>query len=529
MPNHNSAALDSEASSDHYLVSANGRLGSPPRSDVTEVERILRRALEAPPERGLVLHFHGGLVDREYALKNIAAPLTHHYANAGAYPLFFVWESGFTEAIWNNKRDILRDPAFRELVKKVSEWVLKKVSPSGGVSFRGAGGTPIDEEVLRSEYDRWFDGNRTSPPVEESDIAGDSGAKTRSSGGVPDEDALTKEIAKNIPSDQGFVDVMEEAFYAATPSHSGITTTRPSTKEGTSQVYLSPIALDEMFPPTDTTGAEQVKTRGLLTWIKVAAYVAKLVIAVVKRFRDDRDHGVYCTIVEEVLRSAYGHLIGATVWNAMKKDTLDSFGDSADACGRLVVEQLLALETKGIPFKRITLVGHSTGAIYICNFLDAAKKVGLKAPISVVFLAPAITCERFSEALDSHEETYLNDFRMFAMRDIREVEDQMLKPLYTRSLLYFVSGLLEGNNKAGAWSAVLDMPLVGMERFFTSPVFGTDTHVQRVWQFLNAVPERVVWSPTLDAAPGLNSDSQTHGGFDNDQATLTSLAHLIRA
>src|SRR5437868_2854307 len=134
-----------QPSPDHYLVSANGRLGEPPQSAVAEVERIFEVATGQAPEKGLVIHFHGGLVDRKYALEEIAVPLTKTYGDAGAFPLFFVWESGFKEAILNNKRDLLQDPAFRELVKKVSEWTLKKVSLTGAIGFRGGDGMVIED------------------------------------------------------------------------------------------------------------------------------------------------------------------------------------------------------------------------------------------------------------------------------------------------------------------------------------------------------------------------------------------------
>lgn len=515
----------------NYLVSANGRLGNSPQSAVTEVTRILDLAMQRRPENGLVVHFHGGLVSRDYALNNITAPLTARYAQARAYPLFFVWESGFKEAILNNKKDLLKDPAFRELVKKVSEWVLKKISISGGVSFKGAGGQPIeDEDKFRDEYDRWFDGSRDVPPVEDSDIAGDAGAKTRAAAGEPDIDDLASDIERQLDNDPEFKQAMAEAFNAANPPAVDVSTKGSGTSKRADVLYLSSDALDEMFPPEEEVAPpdSKVKTRGVFTWAKVAYFVARIVIAVVKRFRSDRDHGVYCTVIEEVLRRAYGDLIGATVWNAMKKDTLDSFAVGTDTCGFLVVQKLKALENESKCFKKITLVGHSTGAIYICNFLDAAKALGITTPIQVVFLAPALTCQRFAEALDTHETTYLQNFRMFAMRDAREIADQMLKPFYTRSLLYFVSGLLEGNVTGGRWEGTLDMPLVGMERFFTIGAFGDDAQVQRVWAFLKAKPNRMVWSKAEGAGPGLNSDAQRHGDFDNDEATVKSVEEIIR-
>jgi hypothetical protein len=38
----------------------------------------------------------------------------------------------------------------------------------------------------------------------------------------------------------------------------------------------------------------------------------------------------------------------------------------------------------------------------------------------------------------------------------------------------------------------------------------------------------MVWSKAEGAGPGLNSDSQRHGDFDNDEPTLTSLEEIIK-
>ena len=517
---------------DNYLVSANGRLGNPPQSAVGEVARILTLAAQKAPENGLVLHFHGGLVDREYALNNIAAPLTAVYGSANAYPLFFIWESGFKEAIWNNKGDLVKDPAFRELVKKVSEWVLKKVSVTGAFGFKGANGQQLsDTDKFREEFDRWFANQRSEPPSETTDVVVTPATATKAKSRVDDLDELAGQIKDGFDDDKGFTDAMAQAYNASIPADQVATKGAGAGKKRADVLMLSSDALDEMFPPqpgTDVSGG-QVKTRGLFNWMGVAKFVAKIVLAVVKRFMANRDHGVYPTVVEEVLRAAYGDLFGAAIWNQMKKDTLDSFADDPSTCGLAVVKGLKALETESKDFKKLTLVGHSTGAIYICNFLDMAKKVGLTTPIQVVFLAPALTCERFAQAIDAHGEGGLQNFRMFAMKDEREIEDEMLKPLYTRSLLYFVSGLLEGEAVDGGWKAVLDMPLVGMQRFHEhAPVFGNDPSVKKVLDFLNDKPRRKVWSQTLDGGPGMNSDAAHHGDFDNDNPTLDSVVDIIK-
>jgi len=187
------------------------------------------------------------------------------------------------------------------------------------------------------------------------------------------------------------------------------------------------------------------------------------------------------------------------------------------------------MEDLGKSFRKLTLVGHSTGAIYICNFLDVAEKLGLKTRIQVVFLAPAVTCARFAEAIAVHNKHRLKDFRMFAMRDALEIQDRMVAPLYTRSLLYFVSGLLEGQvGKDGRWSGVTGMPLVGMERFYERSTYAQASAVVKVKAFLGAVPQRMVWSSVKGADNGLNSNAAKHGDFDNDPATLQSVQSIIR-
>ena len=139
---------------DHVIHLENGRFAS--GSSRGELNRIVSRALDANPPCGLVLHFHGGLVDERTA-RGIADRLAPIYADGeAAYPLFFVWESGVWETIWNNLEDIRKEPFFRELVKKVGEWVLKKL-PSD-IAVRGGGGGLIDEKKLRQDFDAWFAG-----------------------------------------------------------------------------------------------------------------------------------------------------------------------------------------------------------------------------------------------------------------------------------------------------------------------------------------------------------------------------------
>lgn len=516
---------------DHVLVSASGQFGASPLSAATEVGRIFDSAIEKKAENGLVLHFHGGLISRTYALENIVAPLTKTYLDANAYPLFFVWESGFFEALLNNKDELLKDPAFRELVKKVSEWVLRKVSLSGAITFKGSAGQDIDDVYkMRREFDEWFDGKEPAPPVPDDYLPSGPSALTTKASAVT-VDSLAQDIEAEIDDDPGFKKALTEA-YNATLTDVQVKTKGAGTCIKADNLLLSPNALDELFStgptnaPPDAAG-QPAQEKGIFTWAAVAKFTAKIVISAIKRFHSGSDHGVYCTVVEEVLRSAYGNLLGAGIWNQMKNDTLDSFNNGPDFCGTAVVEKLKALEDAGKTFSKITLIGHSTGAIYICNFLDAVKKAGLKTPIRVVFLAPAVTYQRFAEAVRLHEKGGLSNFRMFAMHDDRESTDRMLGIIYTRSLLYFVAGLLEGEVAEGKFISTIDMPLVGMERYLIDASFHENPAVKRVHAFLTDKPNRTVWSYSMGQSAGFNSDSRKHGDFDNDIPTLESIVAFI--
>lgn len=487
---------------DHVLHSANGRFGDDTTSSVEDVARILGSAASA--SRHLVLHFHGGLVSQR-AGRGIADRLAPRYADAGAYPLFFVWESGLVESLVNNPRDILADRAFRALVTKVAEWVVKKIG--GSVGLKGAAGTTIDEVRLREEFGQWFDGARARPPVVDLDRAASATGKGAS---LPGLDDLAADIEYGLDADPDFQDAFL-ALQAADPA--------------TTATALDDHALQALLP------GRTHAAKGALSWWTVARWVATVVIAVIERYRAGRDHGIYCTVVEEVLRSAFLDKVGTVVWNQMKRDTHDGFGDDPRCCGTAVVRELGALQAAGRGFDRITLIGHSTGAIYICELLDAAARLAPELRFDVVLLAPAVSHARFADALDAHaggDHPRVRRLRMFAMSEPVESADAMVPVLYTRSLLYFVSGLLEGDVRDGRWVGEVDRPLVGMQRYqdLAETYSGAGFEaVDRVRGEL-AASGRVVWS-CADDGDGRRCASRKHGDFDNDETTLASLEWML--
>ena len=492
---------------DHVIHSRGGRLDLAGTSTIDDVTRLLRQALDAAPPNGLAIHFHGGLVKLSAGM-GIAERLAPQYASAGTYPLFFVWESGLAESLKNNLRDVLADAVFQELVKKVAEWALKQLG--GAIRTRGSGAT-INATELRREFDDWFAQRSDTPPVM---LGAPADTQYRLRSVAPDEDDLAAKIEAEFDSDERFQEVIA-GLYVASGRGAQATTRGGGVAAADVRALVDRQALDAMFTPV-APGS----TRGALAWYKVAKFIARVVIAVVHRHLSDRDHGGYATIVEEVLRAAYLDKVGEVVWRMMKKDTADAFAADADAVGTALLSALAALLADGRPLPRITLIGHSTGAIYINHLIEHAATLLPAARFNIVLLAPASRHEDFA-ALLAARAAAIDGFRMFAMTDDNEAKDELVPVAYLRSLLYFVSGVLEGD---------ADVPIMGMQRFLKHTQTFDQQHfpgVAAVRDWLAAEPNRSVWS--IDArSNGFGSAALKHGDFDDDAATIASVRWILQ-
>src|SRR5206468_1062105 len=100
----------------------------------------------------IVLHFHGGLVNKKAGVAG-ANMLTPLYQNAGAYPVFFVWESGWQDVIENNLPSIFKEPIFQKILTRVTQFAKGKVDKSAQTGApKAAGGVPLPREsAVRAE------------------------------------------------------------------------------------------------------------------------------------------------------------------------------------------------------------------------------------------------------------------------------------------------------------------------------------------------------------------------------------------
>lgn len=505
----------------HIIHSENGRLSNARPGSTTspgEVRQMVADALSAD-DPSLLLHFHGGLVNQA-AGRAIATKLAPVYEATGRYPIFFVWEAGLIEAISNNLVDILHDKLFQQSVKKLTRWLLEQLPAATGL--KGAGGA-VDAPTLEAEYDRYFTGEGPLPTAIQP--ATTAGATLRSATAPLDEMQLALNIQFELEQDPRFLAEVQAIDATITPPN--VAAPEPkATGVGSTVSPLSeidPAKVKEVFEVTP-------QTKGVFTVVKMAIFLAKALHRVIARFRAGRDHGVYTTIVEEILAGLYVDKVGGVIWRQMKKDTLDSFGDPASCAGAALVQQIAQQQAQaGKQFKRIVLVGHSTGAVYIANFLDHAAKALPQTRFDIVLLAPAVSYGRLAKTLANHGDR-IEHVRRFGMQDAVESKDVLVPIVYPRSLLYFVSGLMESSNDDDPQREV-DLPLVGMQRFsanahtFTPALF---PDIAAVEAFLGGFDQNSVWSVTAaDTASGLGSSSQKHGDFDDDPVTVASLRHIL--
>lgn len=449
-----------------------------------DVDAMLERIARQEPPR-VAIHFHGGVVSEAKGLA-VAARLNPVYHQAGAYPITVVWETGLVETITNNLKTVNNTELFNKIVNYAIQQAAKWLGASVGA--RGPG-----QPMSIAEIDA---ARRSDAEMEEMDALarGPGGVETEADV-VAAEPEIEAELQLEIESDPDIARLLEE--------------------EGPDREAID----DKVLSEVDAQGQ-----RGLGTALTIAKIVVRVVSRVLKRYVAKRDHGVIPSVVEEVLREAYGAKVGEWVWSGMKTAGGDMWKanagpvDESSHAGTYLFEGLLRLQAKR-PELKIDVIGHSAGSIPIAKMLEAAgqRYPGFRVR-NVILLAPAANADVFQKGFIANQ-AHFDDFRMFTMQDELERSDHLVPGVYPRSLLYLVSGIFEGE---------ADSPVVGMRRHTTGePPYDVSPFIE-VSHFLAQKDQRLVLSKTaVDAAQGLRSLAAGHGEFDNDPTTLASLTAII--
>lgn len=473
------------------LFHINLREGQFNRTTAEDVQKLFANLATTGRDR-MVVHFHGGLVDYFDGLKN-AHDLQSPYWDSGAYPVFFLWESGPLDVLPAVLKRILGEGIFRAIFDRVAQFAQAKLTPQGA-GFE-ASIQPLDP-VLRA---------KKIPDLKRSAL--------ESSPITPLTQAEKELILQRLRQDAE-LNAIIQAERAKLP--------RPESLESNQL----PTLMDRMYllPPSRSLEAFN-------PW-DIFVAILEVVVQVVRRFLDRTDHGLHATISEEIARKLYLGVIGGLGWQEMKNYTHQAFANETSGGSVFLGHLVEALKTN--PRLQVTLVGHSAGTIYVSEFLKAAQQRLPERQFDVVFMAAAISYTTLAQTIAASHSSIAR-IRLFAMEDALERADALLQGafdgqfgtslnwLYPHSLLYLISGLLENNP---------DTPLVGMQRFHTGysgniPLEHKQA-IQEVQQYLST-PSQMVWAKTPPGtADGWACDSTGHGGFPQYPLTLQSLTYITK-
>ena len=478
---------------DHYIDLVDGRFN---KTTPAQLDHLFEALAKSPTPDHLVIHFHGGLVSRKAAESTATTDLYPCYTAGAAYPVFFFWHSDLWTTITRNLDEIAREDLFKALVRRLLRLAGSALASSAGT--RASGVVPLKSlnEIPADAEGMALYAKGIEPLVGESIIVGD---------------LFFQQASAELQRDP--VLAAETAAIAVTtlPQEVIVTARAAGVVPAPKPTKLSPRLLAQI---TQEQSA-MVSTRSLTALLAVARAAVVVLKNVMKRYASGRGHGLYTTIVEEVLREIYIDDAAAIVWKMMKNDTRDAFGDDPLVHGGTAF--VAGLKAWWKPGRRITLVGHSTGAIYIGHFLKALDaSLPVDARVRVALLAPACTFSFFSEHR-AFLKARVEQIRMFAMTDALERGYWEVPGVYPASLLYLVSGLCEPDE--------VDMPLVGMQRYHSASGPYARPEIQQVAADLTG---HIVWSTTIGAPGGLNSTAKKHGDFDNDGPTLSSLTEFLK-
>jgi len=222
-------------------------------------------------------------------------------------------------------------------------------------------------------------------------------------------------------------------------------------------------------------------------------------------------------IIEAALRT-----IGAErVWSGMKyaaeQASADGGGAPADDGGaRYVARKLREFCQRHAADVELHAVGHSAGAVFHSHFLAACKALEVPSFKSLHFLAPAVRVDTFLDWLGPLVGVGkgVDHVTLYTMTKQYERDDNCAA-LYRKSLLYLVSASAETER---------DAPLLGLEESLRANA------ACRALLGMGGPPSQVgevVWAKTPIEEGRSASCSTTHGGFDDDPATLGSVARRV--
>jgi hypothetical protein len=233
--------------------------------------------------------------------------------------------------------------------------------------------------------------------------------------------------------------------------------------------------------------------------------------------------------VSDPLVEAFAHRAGGVqIWSAMKwsaqqsasPNVLGGDGRAANATpgGAWYVASRLAAFCKAHPDEvEVHAAGHSAGAIFHAHFIPCALAQGVPQFHSLHLMAPAVRVDLFRQQLQERvgKGKGIEKLAMYTMQDGYEKNDNC-GTVYRKSLLYLIYHALEPE---------VDQPILGLERCVRA-----DAALKRLFGIgigSGQPAADVIWSDTGIRQGRSASCSHTHGGFDDDPATMGSIVRRV--
>lgn len=466
------------------------------------LDNIFKRLHQSQANR-VVVHFHGGLVDREAGMA-AAEVLDPIYRQTGSAPIFFIWESGWKEILDQNLPAIFQENIFQKILSYLTRFAKGKINKAIETgTAKAAGGIALPKQ---SEVEE-----ELAAPSDGREPYGDVDPHV-----LPPGDELTEEEKEQLRERMGEDLELEALGQEIANSLTAPGETGAVAKGATTTASTTTLMDPEVVRDLTTTGEG---AKGLFSTALLVAKCVLVLERIIKRFVQHRDHGFYLTIVEEILRAFYVGNAGKFLWDGMKQETVDAFGFDP-ACGGSQFLSSLEELWKGGQQPQIALVGHSAGAIYVCRLLQEVqlRKLPDDLKFNVILIAPACDFTLLAKTLQVAGDR-VTGLRLFGMGDDLERKDAIAGLLYPSSLLYFVSGVLEDES---------DKPLAGMARFYQGYYLeGTFPHIDQVRasSLLNQ-DYSLVWAMSA-IGDGVASDMTSHGGWANAAQTVKSVQYIL--
>lgn len=522
--------------------------------------------LEASGKKKIAIYVHGGLVSSEAELGHLAfyenpenKILFDALDGKGVYPIYFVWETGIKESIRAAAKDlgeeIVENPIrflkaqMAELVqtllfKKITKYLPKILTDK----TRHPGGLGLAEppEIADVEIEKNFDNLSFYEP---SRVDYDE---------FDDQDK--EKFLEKLSSDEEFMNYLQEL---AGKGGMGLAENQDAETLNTNAGELMQILREDFqeVSPEDPVQVSLVERPGtglapIIVLKNFGEAMGQLVFAVGVRFIRKEDHGFAATITEEFFRLTKLNLLGILIWSQMKLNAEKAYipedVDGIPHGGYYVITKLAKYLTDH-PETKVSLIGHSAGAIHLSHFIEAAHICFSQSDndtlknfrfTNVIFLAPAVNFETFQKVI-LHRQRFAR-FDIFTMREADEMHDallaglsknqaidEFLSKIYPCSLLYAVSGIAEDIDRG-------DVPLLGLARHLDEALYrGSDAVVRSSLTDMSQWPVNINWSqntmlqpiPEADIkklmAAGQFSAALKHGDFDNEPWTARSVAALL--